>query len=106
MEIIDSLRQYHIGNYAVFDFVLAFLGMYLLAPLLSKGFRKFGLVVPEKNWIFLTLPISVGAHLLVGNITTMTRDFLDPDSYYLLKIVILILFILGIRGIKKIEKAK
>jgi len=106
MGIIDFLRQYHFGNYAIFDFVLAFAGIYLLAPSLSKLFRKMGFEVPQKNWIFLTLPISVGAHLLVGNITTMTRDFLDPDSYYLLKIVILVLFILGVRGIKKIEKAK
>jgi len=102
MGIIDFLRQYHIGNYAIFDFVLAFVGMYLLAPFLSKGFRKLSLVVPEKNWIFLTLPISVFAHLAVGRITAMTRDFVDPDGYYFLKIMILILFILGIRGIKKV----
>ncbi|MDD3006375.1 MAG: hypothetical protein PHX30_02205 [Candidatus Pacebacteria bacterium] len=102
MGIIDFLRQYHIGNYAVFDLALAFLGMCLLAPFLSKGFKKLGLVVPEKNWIFLTLPISVFAHLAVGRMTAMTRDFVDPDGYYFLKIMILILFILGTRGIKKV----
>lgn len=101
MEIIDSLRRYDIGNYAIFDLVLAFGGMYLLAPFLSKGFRRFGLIIPVRNWIFLTLPISIMAHLAVGRITSMTRDFVDPDGYYLLKLTILVLFILGARGIKK-----
>lgn len=103
MGIIDFLRQYHIGNYAIFDFVLAFAGMYFLAPFLSRFFRKIGFVVPEKNWIFLTLPISVAAHLAAQNMTAMTRDFFDPNGYYLLKTLILISFVLGIRGIKKVE---
>jgi len=106
MGIIDFLRQYHFGNYAIFDFVLAFAGIYLLAPSLSKLFRKLGFEVPQKNWIFLTLPISVGAHFLAGNITAMTRDFLDLDGYYILKLIILVSFILGVKGIKKIEKVK
>ena len=103
---IEYLRQFRIGEYAIFDFVAAFLGMYLLSPLLSKLFRKIGVDIPKYNWLFLTLPIAIVSHILVGNITPMTRDFLDMGGHYIVKIVILVLFILGMRGIKLEFKKK
>ena len=100
MNTLEYLRQFRIGEYALFDLSLAILGMALLAPLLSKLFLKLRLKVPKKNWLFLALPIGILAHLLVGNITPMTEDFFDPNSHYLLKALILILLVLGLRGIK------
>ena len=102
---IEFIRQFRFDGYAIFDFVAAFLGIYLLAPLLSKLFRKLGVEIPTKSWMFFTLPISIIAHLLVGNITPMTRDFIDMHDHYILKILILILLVLGIKGIKIVKKA-
>lgn len=106
MNTIEFLRQFRILDYAVFDFAASFLGIYLLSPLLSKLFLKLRLNIPKRNWLFLTLPIGMVSHLLVGSITPMTRDFLDLNDHYILKIVILILLFFGIKGIKVVKKVK
>jgi hypothetical protein len=103
---IEFLRQYRFSGYAIFDFAAAFLGMLLLSPLLSLLFRKIGINIPKKNWVILTLPISILAHLLVGNITPMTRDFLDIQGHYILKIIIVGFLIFGLSGIKRVKKRK
>jgi len=104
MSIIEFLRQFRLGGYAIFDFAIAFLGIYLLSPLLSKIFRKIRIDIPKRNWLFLTLPISILAHLLVKNITPMTKYFIDIHGHYILKLLILVLLILGVKGIKIIKK--
>ena len=104
MITLEYIRHFRIFEYAIFDLAVAFLGMYLLSPLLLKLFKKININIPKINWIFLTLPIGIIVHLLVGQITPMTKYFLDIHSHYVLKIIILLLFILGIRGIKIIKK--
>jgi len=104
MTILEFLRQFRVGGYAIFDFVVSFLGIYLISPRLSRIFLKLRLDIPKRNWLFLTLPLSILIHLLVGTITPMTRDFFDIHGHYILKILILGLLIFGIRGIKIIKK--
>lgn len=104
MITIDFLRQFRVGGFAIFDFATAFLGMLALSPLLTWLFRKVGIAIPKRNWIFLTLPIGIVVHLLIGRKTPITQEFLDLGSHYLLKAIILILFILGLTGIKRIKK--
>lgn len=104
--IIDYLRQFRIAGFAVFDTTLSFLGVYLLAPLLTKLFRHVGLEIPRKSWLYLVLPLGILAHYLSGNRTPLTREFFDPDGYYFLKGIILLLLILGLRGAKLIGKGK
>lgn len=103
---IEFLRQFRFGGYAIFDVAVSFLGIYLLSPLLSKVFLKLKVNIPKENWLFLTLPIGILAHLLFGKITPMTRNFIDPHGYYILKLLILALLIFGLRGIKIIKKKK
>jgi len=100
MSTIDFLRQFRFGGYAIFDLMVSFLGIYLLSPLLSKLFLKLRVEIPTRSWLLLTLPISILVHLLVGKTTLMTKDFMDLHSHYGLKILILGLLILGIKGIK------
>ena len=100
MTTLEFLRQFRFNEYAIFDFVAVFLGMYLLSPLLSKIFLKLKIDIPKQNWLFLALPISIFAHLLVGKITPMTRDFVDIHGHYVLKILIFCLLILGTKGMK------
>jgi len=96
---LEYLRQFTIFNYAIFDLVVSFLGIYLLAPSLSKLFKKIHINIPKKNWVYLTLPLSIIIHLLVQSFTPMTLDFLDKSGHYPLKIIIIILTYLGLRKI-------
>ena len=102
MNIIEYLRHFRIGGYAIFDFAVAFIGIYLLSSFLSKMFLKIGVDIPRLNWLFLTLPIGILVHLLIGKMTPMTLGFIDMHGHYILKIVIICLVILGIKGIKLI----
>lgn len=97
---LEFLRQFRIFGYAIFDLVVAFGGMYLLSPFLSKMFLKIKINIPKCSWLFLTLPIGVATHMLFGKMTPMTINFLDIHGHYFLKTLILCLLILGLRGIK------
>jgi len=103
MTTIELLRYPHLGGYAIFDLVASFLGIYLFSPWLSKIFLKIKVKVPKSSWIFLTLPISIFVHLLVGSATQMTQDFFNPSTHYFLKIFILALLFFGLKDIKKIS---
>lgn len=98
--MIEKLREYRIGEYAIFDLTTAFLGMYLLAPWLSKLLLKVGIEIPKENWLFLTLPLAILIHLLIGTRTLMVKNFLNLQGYYDLKVLILVLLILGLRGVR------
>lgn len=104
MTTIEFLRQFRLGGYAIFDFAASFLGIWLLSPLLTKLFLKIRIKIPKINWVFLTLPIGIIVHLLVGTITPLTKNFLDLGGYYILKIIILLLLFFGLRGIRIIKK--
>jgi hypothetical protein len=102
MNTIETLRSFRVGGYAVFDFGVSFLVMALLGPLLSNLIKRFGIMVPVKNWIFLTLPLSIVIHLLVGNHTLMTKNIIDPNGHFILKAIILLLTLLSFWGIRKL----
>lgn len=104
MDALEYLRQFRVGSYALFDILLALVGMYILSPLLSKILKKIGIDFPKKNWVILALPIGIVAHLLVGSKTQMTKDFLNTNGYYLLKVIIILLTLLGFKGIKRTKK--
>lgn len=104
MDALTYLRQFRIFNYAIFDLAISFIGFYLLAPLLSKLFKKINIDIPKINWLYLTLPIGIVTHIFFGKITPMTKNFLDLHNNYLLKAVIIGLLFLGLRNIK-IRKA-
>ncbi len=97
---IEYLRSFRIVGYAVFDLTSAFVGVYLLAPLLSRLFLKIGVVVPRISWILLTLPLGVLIHIIVGTETMMVKNFLDLNGHYGLKIFIFALMIVGLLRIK------
>ncbi|MDO8805028.1 MAG: hypothetical protein Q7R35_11400 [Elusimicrobiota bacterium] len=59
--------------------------------------------IPKLNWLYLTLPLGVAAHLIIGKITPLTKDFIDPHDHYILKIVIIGLSVLGLRNIKRVS---
>lgn len=97
---IEYLRSFRIFQYAIFDISVSFLGILLLSPLLTKLFLKININIPLSSWMYLTLPISILTHIIINNHTKMTANFLDLNGYYLLKIFILSLLFLGLKGIK------
>jgi len=101
---VEFLRQFRVGGYAIFDFATAFAGIYLFSLLTSRIFRKLRLDIPKRSWMFLTLPIGITTHIIIGRITPMTKNFLDIHGHYVLKIVIIGLLLFGLRGIKIIKK--
>ena len=101
MTTLEFLRSFHFFGYAIFDLSLSFIGMYFISGLLSKLFIKIKIIIPKINWIYLTLPIGILVHIIVGTYTPMVKDFLNLNGHYILKIVILVFFILGLRGIRK-----
>jgi hypothetical protein len=104
MTVIEFLRQFRIGEYALFDLSASFLGMWILSPLLSKLFSYINIHIPKRNWLYLTLPIGILAHLLSGRITPMTQYALDVHGHYLLKALLIILTFFGLRHITRIKK--
>lgn len=105
MITIDFLRQFRIAGFAIFDLSVAFLGILILSPLLSWLFRKLGVEIPKRSWIFWTLPIGIITHLIIGRKTPMTTDFIDLSGHYVLKIFVLVLLILGMMGVKRRKKS-
>ena len=97
---IEYLRSFRLVEYAVFDLTLAFVGIYLLAPWLSKLFLKIGVIIPRISWILLTLLIGVLTHIIVGTDTLMVRNFLDTQGNFGLKMFILTLTVLGLYRIR------
>lgn len=104
MGIFEFLRQFRIGEYAIFDFAASFLVMYFMAPVLTKAVRHFGVDVPKWTWMYFTIPLSVLAHLLVGTITPLTQHVIDPHGSYVIKALILLLIILGAKDVRIIKK--
>ena len=104
MQILEYLREFTIFDYAIFDLIVSFWWVYLLSPTLTKLFLKIWIEIKRKNWMFLVLPLGILFHIIFWNITPMTRDFLDLNDFYSLKILIIVLLALGLKDIKFINK--
>lgn len=103
---IAYLRHFRFGPFTYFDTLGSLIGVYFLAPHLSKLFRKINLEIPEHSWIYLTLPIAVLTHFAIGKNTPLTEMFMDPTGHPIAKVSILILFLLGMKDIRPIKRRK
>lgn len=104
MTTLEYLRSFRIGEYAIFDFAVSFIGIALLAPLLTKLFLKIRIDIPLYSWLAFTIPLSIVVHLLFGKMTPFTANVINIHDHYLLKIIVLALLVVGIFGIKIIAK--
>ncbi len=104
MEFIELVRQLKIGPFAIFDTALAYLGIFLLAPLLSRLALKAHLNISRIQWLWLVLPISILAHLLFGQETPLTNMVTDPSNFYPVKIVILLMLFMGLKDTRITKK--
>jgi hypothetical protein len=98
---IEFLRSFRIGEYAIFDFLVSFIGIYLISKFLTKFFLKFKIYIPTISWMYFTLPIGFLFHLIFKVNTQMNNNILDLNGHYILKLFFIVLVVLGIKGIKK-----
>ena len=100
MDTISYLRQFRIGTIAIFDLAVSYIGIYLLAPALSKLAKKINLSISRATWLWLTLPIGAIVHLLTNQQTALNKMLLNPSGDYLVKIILIVMLIVGLKGIK------
>ena len=99
MDLIGTLRQFRVGPFAVFDIVVSYAGIFLIAPVLTKLFSKLHIDVPRSAWLWLTFPIAIPFHLLLHQDTAFTMMLLDPHEY-ISKVAILLMLFMGLRGVR------
>ncbi len=100
MGFIDILRQYRIGPFTIFDTAAAYIGIFLVAPILTRLFSKIHLSISRTAWLWLTLPISVVVHFILHQNTPFMKMLLDPNDSYIAKIILIFMLFMGIRQIK------
>lgn len=99
MNTIEYLRHFRIGPFAIFDFAISYIGFYLVSPLIIKLFSYLNITISKENIMWLVLPISILAHIAVGTYTPLTKMFLNTSDYYILKIIIVFMIYMGLRGV-------
>ncbi|KKR48191.1 MAG: hypothetical protein UT84_C0045G0002 [Candidatus Curtissbacteria bacterium GW2011_GWA1_40_16] len=106
MDLINILRQFRIGPFAVFDFLIAYLGIFLLSSTLTKYFAKIHLYFSRTDWLFLTLPIGLLFHLTLRLRTPLTKMVMDPHGFYAIKALILFMLFMGFRKCRNPQNIK
>ena len=96
---IEFLRQFRVGPFAIFDFVVAYGGLLLLSPIITKLLHKVHINMTWVNIMWLVLPLSIVAHVLTGHHTPLTKMFLNPSDYYFVKILIASMVYMGFRKV-------
>ncbi len=61
---LDKLRSFRIGQFAVFDFVVSYVAMWLLAPYLR---------ISRVSALLIMIPLSVVVHKFIGRVTPLTQ---------------------------------
>ena len=84
--MLETVRSYRILGFAIFDLVLAFAGMMLLAY-----WTKFDML----SALLLTLPVGVLVHWAVGSDTPLNQMVLGTGNM-VAKFVVGLLLVLGV----------
>ena len=100
---IEYLRQFRMGPFTVFDTGTAYLGVLILAPLLTWITTKIRLKIPIISWLWFTLPLSVIFHMIFHQSTPLIKILVNP-RHFQFYIAIFILFAMTYMGFRKISK--
>ena len=102
--ILTFLRHYRLGSFSFIDTATAYLGVYILAPYLSKFFSAhFRISITRAGWLWLVLPLAFIVHILLGLHTAFVTMILTPQGYFIPKLGLVISTIMGIKNIKKVK---
>lgn len=100
MGIIEFLRQFRIGPFTIFDSAAAYIGIFLVSPVLNWVLAKMHLRISVIGWLWLTLPIGIIFHLIFNQSTPMMKMLLNPNGDYITKIVLVLMLFMGLRQVK------
>lgn len=100
MGIIETLRQFRIGPFTIFDTATAFLGIFLIAPFLTKLFLLVHVYIPRSAWLWFTIPIGEIFHLIIRQETPVMKMLTNPNGDYIAKIALLVLILVGLSQIR------
>ena len=92
MNLINLLRSFRIGPFAIFDFA----GTYLLAYLIGPHLKKIGIPLSREQFMYLVLPLSVLVHFLFGIETPLTEMILAPNEHYIWKGILILMIVLSV----------
>lgn len=106
MDYVTMLREYRIGPFTIFDTVLAYLGILIVSPLLTKIFSLVRLKITLASWLWLTMPLSVLFHIIFRQDTPLMQILFNSDKFYIAWAVLLFMTYMGLRGIKRIHTVK
>ncbi len=106
MDFLHILRQYKIGPLTIFDTATAYVGMFFVAPLLTKLFSKMHIIISRAGWLWLTLPIAVVFHLMFRQNTPLMSMLFNPRQYQFYVVVIILIFMvyMGLRKSRTLNK--
>jgi len=99
MDIISTLRQFKIGPFAIFDTVISYLGLFLIAPILTKIFRGVHLEISRASWLWFVLPLSVVFHFFFSQQTPLIKLLVSSNGYVAI-IILLAMVYMGARTIR------
>ena len=85
MKYIEKIRSYRIWNFAIFDFVVSFVGMYILSIILN---------VNPIRMLLLTIPLGILIHYLLGIETPLNKLFLSKNNL-IIKLIVVLMVILA-----------
>ena len=85
MTTIETLRSYKVGRFAIFDFFVSFLVMFLIGLYFGR----------PKQFLAATLPLGIFTHLITGTQTPLTKMTIGPGFYYV-KIMMIVLTLLAV----------
>jgi hypothetical protein len=77
--LLETLRSVRVGRFAVFDFVTAHAGMYWLAPRIG---------ISHERALWLTIPIGIATHHLLGIETPLNRMVLGDKPSRLAQLIV------------------
>ena len=96
--ILATLRVYRIGPFSAFDTVGAYLVVAVVAPWLTRMFAKIHISISPLQWLSLTLPLALAAHLLAGVNSPFTKMFLDSGNI-VAKVIVMVMVIVGLKDV-------
>lgn len=103
MNPITFLRQFKVGTFAIFDILVSYLFVYLIAPLLTAIFRKLHIEIPWVSWLWLTLPIGVLVHVIFRQNTPLNQMFFDMQGNWLVKSILIGMIIVAVSQMKLVR---